>query len=131
MATSGLFKKCACRDTVTRRRLGVRCTQLGQRGHGSWYFRCYVRDLYGRAVQVRRGGFGSQAAAHAARAATLAESAQQFAGRTWTVRRWLQYWLSTRRSIRPTTSRPPGRSSAAPGASLITTCDDTVRVPLH
>jgi site-specific recombinase XerD len=34
-----------------------------------------------------------------------AESCEQFAGRTWTVARWLRYWLSTRRSIRPTTLR--------------------------
>jgi hypothetical protein len=103
MGTNGLFKQCSCREAATGRRVGVRCPRLSERGHGSWYFRCYVRDLYGRAAQVRRGGYTSQAAARAARAATLAESAEQFAGRTWTVSRWLRYWLSTRRSIRPTT----------------------------
>ena len=103
MATSGLFKQCGCRDAVTGRRVGVRCPRLLDRGHGSWYFRCYVRDLWGKPIQVRRGGFTSEAAAKTTRAQTLAESREQYAGRTWTVARWLRYWLSTRRSIRPTT----------------------------
>jgi hypothetical protein len=42
-------------------------------------------------------------AAKAARAQTLAESRERCAGRTWTVARWLRYWLTTRRSIRATT----------------------------
>jgi integrase len=33
----------------------------------------------------------------------LAQSREQFAGRTWTVAQWLRYWLTTRKSIRPTT----------------------------
>jgi hypothetical protein len=60
-----------------------------------------VRDLCGRSVQVRRDGFPSRAAARTA----LAESREQYAGRTWTVARWLCYWLATRTSIRPTTLR--------------------------
>ncbi len=103
MATNGLFKRCSCRDTASGQRIGVRCPRLTQRGHGSWYFRCYVRDLCGWSVQVRRGGFSSEAAARAARAQTLSESREHFAGRTWTVGRWLRYWLTTRHSIRPTT----------------------------
>lgn len=35
----------------------------------------------------------------------LALSREQRAGQSWTVARWLRYWLSTRRSIRPTTLR--------------------------
>ncbi|MEV8517421.1 hypothetical protein [Dactylosporangium sp. NPDC051484] len=76
-----------------------------ERGHGSWHYRCYVPDLSGRAVQVRRGGFTSQTAALAARKQALAESREQYAGRTWTVARWLRYWLTTRAAIRPTTLR--------------------------
>ena len=33
----------------------------------------------------------------------MAQSREQFAGRTWTVAQWPRYWLTTRRSIRPTT----------------------------
>ena len=35
----------------------------------------------------------------------LAESQEEHAGRTWTVARWLRYWLTTRTSIRATTLR--------------------------
>jgi hypothetical protein len=78
----------------------VRCPRLTERRLGIWYFRCYVRDLWGKPVQVRRGGFTSDAAARAARAQASSESREQFAGRTWTVARWLRYWLTTRRSSR-------------------------------
>jgi hypothetical protein len=33
----------------------------------------------------------------------LDQSSEQLAGRSWTVGRWLRYWLTTRTSIRPTT----------------------------
>jgi hypothetical protein len=87
----------------TGKRFYRRCPRLVERGHGSWQFRCYVRDLWGEPVQVARGGFRSQAAAVRARADLAAQSREQFAGRTWTVAQWLRYWLTTRRSIRPTT----------------------------
>lgn len=61
------------------------------------------RDLWDKPVQVARGAFSSQAVAVRARADLLAQSREQFAGRTWTVARWLRYWLTTRKSIRPTT----------------------------
>jgi hypothetical protein len=59
----------------------------------------------GRSEQVRRGGFASRAAACRARAEVLEQSSEQLAGRSWTVGRWLRYWLTTRTSIRPTTLR--------------------------
>lgn len=88
---------------MTGRRVGAGCGRLGERGHGSWYFRCQVKDLWGRSEQVRRGGFTSRAAACRARAEVLDQSSEQLAGRSWTVGRWLRYWLTTRTSIRPTT----------------------------
>ncbi len=100
-----VFKQCGCRDTTTGKRLLRRCARLTERGHGSWYFRCYVRDLWGKPTQISRGGFTSQTAARQARAQTLSESQEEHAGRTWTVAQWLRYWLTTRRSIRPTTLR--------------------------
>ncbi|MBG0565372.1 tyrosine-type recombinase/integrase [Actinoplanes aureus] len=105
MPTSGLFKQCGCRDAATGKRLLRRCARLTERGHGSWYYRCYVRDLWGKARQVSRGGFSSQAAARHARVEVLGESWEQLASRTWTIAQWLRYWLTTRRSIRPTTLR--------------------------
>jgi len=35
----GLFKRCGCHDSVSGRRLRIRCPRLARRGHGSWYFR--------------------------------------------------------------------------------------------
>ena len=105
MSTPGIFKQCGCRDQATGRRLGTRCWRLGERGHGTWSFRCRVRDLWGKSVQVRRGGFPTQVAAKRARDEVLAASCEQLAGQTWTVARWLRSWLSTRTSIRPTTLR--------------------------
>lgn len=101
----GVFKRCGCRDSATGRRLGGKCPRLVERGHGTWYFHCRVRDLWGRSEQVRRGGFPSRAAAQQVRAAVLTASQEEHAGRTWTVARWLRYWLSNRTAIRPTTLR--------------------------
>jgi integrase len=104
MSTPGLFRQCGCRDAVSGRRLRRHCPRLtSERGHGTWHYRCYVRDLFGKPVQTSRGGFATSTAARQARVAVLAESQEQYAGRTWTVAQWLAYWLSTRTSIRPST----------------------------
>jgi hypothetical protein len=104
METPGLFRQCGCRDAATGRRLRLHCPRLAaQRRHGTWYYRCYIRDLLGKAVQISRGGYSTLTAARLARTAVLAESQEHYAGRTWTVERWLTYWLTTRTSIRPTT----------------------------
>jgi hypothetical protein len=55
--------------------------------------------------RVRRGGFPSRRAAEAARDDLLARSAEDASAETWTVGRWLVWWLSTRRSLRPSTLR--------------------------
>jgi hypothetical protein len=57
----------------------------------------------GRLERVRRGGFSSQAAARRARQEWLTRTGEERTARSWTVQRWLRYWLSTRTSIRPTT----------------------------
>lgn len=98
-----IVKRCGCLDPGTQRRLGKSCPRLGRRDHGSWYFHCSMRDLLGRAERVRRGGYPSEAAARRARDELLALSREEQAGRSWTVSRWLRYWLSTRTRIRPTT----------------------------
>ncbi|MDG4778159.1 tyrosine-type recombinase/integrase [Micromonospora sp. WMMD961] len=96
-------KRCGCVDTATGRRRGSSCPRLPEREHGSWYFHCSTRNLIGQAERIRRGGFSSQAAARRARDELLALSREGQAGRSWTVTRWLRYWLSTRTRIRPTT----------------------------
>ncbi|AEV81238.1 Integrase [Actinoplanes sp. SE50] len=103
MKTPGLFKQCGCRDAGTRQRLRARCPRIGERGHGTWYYRCYIRDMLGESVQISHGGYRTLTEARQARTAVQAESREQYAGRTWTIARWLTYWLTTRTAIRPTT----------------------------
>ncbi len=104
MATSGgIFKRCGCKDAATGRRLDKACPRLAERGHGTWYFHCSATNLLGRSERVRRGGYPSQAAARRAREEWLARTGEERTAGSWTVERWLRYWLSTRTSIRPTT----------------------------
>jgi len=106
MASRGaIFKRCGCRDRSTGHRIGPSCARLGQRYHGSWYFHCSVTDLWGQRARIRRGGHRSKAAACRARDAVLEQSCSQTTAQTWTVARWLRFWLGTRRSIRPSTLR--------------------------
>jgi len=57
----------------------------------------------GRRERVRRGGYRTEAAARRARNEVLGRSREEQSSRSWTVARWLRYWLSTRVGIRPTT----------------------------
>jgi integrase len=61
--------------------------------------------MSGRMERVRRGGFASRTAAQAARDELLRRSLEERTTQTWTVARWLRYWLTTRTSIRPSTLR--------------------------
>src|SRR6266571_3406172 len=101
--SDGVFKRCGCKDTLTRRRLDRACPRLGERGHGSWYFRCSTSNALGGTERVRRGGYGSRPAALRAREEWLARTAQERTAGSWTLARWLRHWLSTRTAIRPTT----------------------------
>ena len=62
---------------------------------------------YGRRrTRVRRGGFASLAHAERARLNFLALPDFATAGRNWTTRRWLEYWLSSmHEQVRPSTMR--------------------------
>ncbi|GIJ64781.1 site-specific integrase [Virgisporangium aurantiacum] len=79
------------------------CSRLTERGHGSWYFHCSATNRLGRLERARRGGYPSQAAARRARDEWLATTGEDRTARSWTVERWLRYWLASRTSIRPTT----------------------------
>jgi hypothetical protein len=79
------------------------CPRLAERGHGSWYFHCSATNALGRAERARRGGYPSQAAARRARDGWLAAAREERTAWSWTVERWLRYWLSTRTVIRPAT----------------------------
>ncbi|GGK40726.1 hypothetical protein GCM10010124_36960 [Pilimelia terevasa] len=98
-----IFKRCGCVAPGTQRKLGRACPRRGERGHGSWYYRCTVPTILGRGERVCRGGFTSKAAAQRARDELLALPAEERAARTWTLARWLEHWLATRVRLRPTT----------------------------
>lgn len=100
-----MFKRCGCRDRRSGHRLEGNCRRLGERGHGSWYFHCSVSTVLAGPERVRRGGFPSRRAAEAACAELVARSVEEATAETWTVGRWLVWWLSTRTSLRPTTLR--------------------------
>ncbi|QGN50626.1 tyrosine-type recombinase/integrase [Micromonospora sp. WMMC415] len=76
---------------------------MGERGHGTWYFHASATNLLGRSERVRRGGFPTQKAARRARDEWLASTGEERTAQSWTVERWLRYWLSTRTRLRPTT----------------------------
>src|SRR6266536_908517 len=104
MSSQGvIFKRCGCTEAGTGRRLGEACPRSAVVGHGSWYFHVSVTNLMGRRERVRRGGYRTEAAARRARDDVLGRSREEQASRSWTVARWLRYWLSTRVGIRPTT----------------------------
>lgn len=103
MANASVYKRCGCVEPVTGRRRNGSCPQLAKAGHGSWYFRCSVRDVLGRAVRVRRGGYPSRDTAMHARREFVADRGQQRVSASWTVARWLRHWLAKRTVIRPTT----------------------------
>lgn len=107
MASKGtIFKSCRCPDAQGRRVRNRLCERLAERSHGSWYFDCRVDDLWGRSTQIRRGGFASRAEATRQRDKVRAQSREERAGHTWTVQRWLVYWLTSRATTtRSTTTR--------------------------
>jgi hypothetical protein len=100
-----IFKRCGCHDARDGKRLVGRCPRLAERGHSSWGFHCSVPMMFSRIERVRRGGYPTPGAAHATRDAVLQRSEQERTTTTWTLPRWLVFWLTTRTSIRPSTLR--------------------------
>jgi hypothetical protein len=64
-----------------------------------------VTTIFGRRERVRRRGYPSRHDAEHARDNLLERSRAERTTQTWTVARWLRYWLTTRTSIRPSTLR--------------------------
>ncbi len=63
-----------------------------------------VAGVDGRRVRVRRGGFATRADAERAGWDLLQLPGAQAVARTWTLRRWLEFWLSEiDGQLRPTT----------------------------
>src|SRR5436305_10687436 len=101
-----VFRRCGCRDRATGRQLSSTCPRLADPAHGQWYFAVEVPTATGRRARVRRGGYASLAHAERARQAFLALPDAAATGRAWTVRRFLEQWLSAMpQQVRPTTMR--------------------------
>ena len=75
-------------------------------GHGRWYIDAHVPGPDGRQKRLRRGGFMSLAEAEQGLAAVLEMQGPAAMAETWTVKRWLEYWLSQLEvRLRPSTLR--------------------------
>lgn len=101
-----VFARCACRSVETGKQWGARCPQRGLVGHGRWYVDAHVPGPDGRQKRLRRGGFLSRAAAEEGLAEVLELPGPAAMAETWTLKRWLEYWLSRLGDrLRPSTVR--------------------------
>lgn len=98
MARIVIRKRCRCRDG-NGRWLGRRCPRLVDPAHGSWSLDGPTGNDVDRA---RRDGQPAQASAGDADDKCLASSSGDPARAvgSWTVARWLRFWLSTRTQLR-------------------------------
>jgi integrase len=101
-----VFPRCACRSAATGRQLGAQCPSRGRVGHGRWYIDAHVPGPDGRQKRLRLGGFMSLAEAEQGLAEVLEMPGPEAMAQTWTVKRWLEYWLSQLEvRLRPSTMR--------------------------
>nr|WP_228561086.1 tyrosine-type recombinase/integrase [Catenulispora pinisilvae] len=103
LSQGSVFKRCGCRIPGSSTKWGSRCPQLGERGHGSWYVAVELPAGSAGRRRVRRGGFTSRAAACEALEELLGPASTVSAGVL--VREWLNTWLDTRITVRPSTLR--------------------------
>ncbi|WP_260725674.1 tyrosine-type recombinase/integrase [Dactylosporangium roseum] len=101
-AEARLYRRCGCRDAAGRQ--VWRCPNLEDPSHGRWYFAVQVAGPDGRRMLVRRGGFLTRGDAERGYWDLLRVPGPEALARTWTVRRFLEFWLSEIPGrLRPTT----------------------------
>ncbi|GAA3752907.1 tyrosine-type recombinase/integrase [Plantactinospora mayteni] len=89
---------------MTGKQFGTGCARLADFSHGRWYFALQVPGPDGGRERARRGGFATLAEAERACWELAQVPGPEAVGRTWTVRRWLRFWLSELDGrLRPTT----------------------------
>jgi hypothetical protein len=77
-----------------------------RKGHGRWYFSVQVTGPDGRRKRIRRCGYDTRAIAEQELATVLDLPEPQAPRQTWTMRRWLEYWLAiVEDRMRTTTGR--------------------------
>jgi hypothetical protein len=103
--SGSVFARCGCRDEGGGRR-GASCPQLGETGHGSWYFSLDLpRHVDGGRRRLRRGGYLTCDAAVAERDRLSIPQPGDPGGRVLTVADWLETWVETRVRLRDSTRR--------------------------
>jgi integrase len=84
----------------------VSCPQLGEAGHGSWYFSAELpRYTDGGRRRLRRGGYLTCEAAAAARDRLSVPVLGDSRDGVYTVVEWLEAWVETRARLRDSTRR--------------------------
>jgi integrase len=100
------YSWCGCRDPYSGRRLGARCPQRGEDGHGSWYLSLELPPgPDGHRRRIRRGGFPSRETAEAVLGRLQMPSPGGSGDLPLTVARWLECWLASRTAPRSSTLR--------------------------
>jgi len=102
MDHGSVYRRCGCRDESTGRLLGAGCPGLRSPQHGSWYFSAELPSPSGERRRVRRGGFAAREAAVAGLEAVTSPVAPEPG---LTTGEWLDRWLASRVSLRPSTRR--------------------------
>jgi integrase len=96
---------CHCTSAgATGRQLGARCSGWAEPEHGRWYLAVWIDGVDGQRSRIRRGGFDTRAEAEREATRLLGLPGPEAVARTWTMRRWLELWLTLiEHELRPTT----------------------------
>jgi integrase len=101
-----VHRRCGCRGEHGRQ-LGFSCPTLAiDPDHGRWYFAVQVDGPDGRRQRIRKGGYTSRVECEQAVAQAQALPSVEASARTWTVARFLRFWLSSKeKELRPSPIR--------------------------
>ncbi|MCP2323456.1 integrase [Hamadaea flava] len=88
-----VYRRCGCRGEDGKQ-LGFSCPGLEHVSHGRWYFAVQVDGVDGRRTRIRKGGFATEPDARRAMAQLQSLPSAEAVARTWTVGRWLRFWLA-------------------------------------
>jgi len=102
-----VYRRCGCRYILTRPPVGCQLSPAEwHRDHGRWYYSMPVTGPNGHRTRVRRGGYDTRAIAEQELAAALEHPEPRSLRQTWTMQRWLEYWLSVvEQRMRPSSGR--------------------------